>query len=268
VDRDQLAALLADLLARRAITSSEAGRILDLFDASELAPEDLPVAAPQQSGGWLVAFAALLLLLGGNTNKTLPANRRQGGANLLRNLFDREVQGLGQQVADGAIGVGEWQVGMQNTLAFYTRQMATVGAGTLPTGALQTSIEASLTEQWSFLQRFGAEILTRQTGGRPLSAAAIIARSRSYGGVAYSAYWHGEEEAQTGGQDGYVVYYQSRDDPLVCRYCLDAQQGGPYLPGTDYPRPGQVCIARGHCRCILRFAYEPGTFAELSGRAA
>jgi hypothetical protein len=268
VDRDQLSALLADLLARRAITSSEAARILDLFDAGQLVPEDLPVAAPQQSGGWLVAFAALLLLLGGNTNRTLTTNQRLRGANILRNVFDRQVRELGQQVADGAIGVGEWQTQMQNALAFYTRQMATVGAGTLPTAALQTSVEASLTEQWPFLQRFGTEILTRQTAERPMSAAAIVARSRSYGGVAYSAYWHGEEEAQVGGNDGFVVYYQSMDDPLVCSYCMDAEQRGPYLPGTNYPRPGQVCIARGHCRCILRFVYDPRTFAELSGRAA
>lgn len=266
MNREELVNLLADLVGRKAVTSDEASNLLDRFDAGDLAPEDLPAAAPpkEDSAGWLTGFALLLLMIGGNATKQLPALTRSRTAELLRGLYTQQVSLLSISISSGAIPLQTWQTGMQNALAQYTRQMLITGAGTMPDAAMIDVVEAALAEQWPFLERFGVEIVTRQEAGRAMSEALVFSRSRQYGGVAWAAYWRGEEDAQTDGQEGYIVYYESMDDPQVCRFCMEAQRRGPYLPGSGYPLPGQTCIAGGACRCRLLFEYDPVIFERMT----
>lgn len=268
--RDELTALLADLVRRRIITVDEAQSIISLYDSGEFVPSDLPQAdVPDRNGSeWLLALALVLLLTRGSSARRLSMAQRRLARGRLTQQAGVSLASLAQGVTGGGLTVTAWQGAMQQQIAAYTRQMLVAGSGTLPGVGLMRMAEARLAEQWSFLQRFAADIAARNAVGRPLTEQAIAARARLYLGAGWEMMWRGEEEAQTGGQVGYIVHYVSRDDPRTCGPCLDAQNRGPYAAGSDYPRPGSVCRGGGNCRCTLRFEYDLARWQELTGRRA
>lgn len=260
MSRDELAAVLADLVARKVLTEAEAVRIMALFDAGEFVPFDLPLV-PEDDDAWLLGFAALLLLTGDNATQPLSRAKRRQTQSRLRQGFNSQMQQLGQQVATGRIPISAWQQQVYQVTTTYTRQMAIAGAGTLPGAVTQQQVNALLASQWDFLVRFGLDMQARQAVERPLSVAQIAQRSRMYGGVGWAAYFMGQGEDAGWGD---VERWQSRDDGATCRICAGLH-GRHFLPGQG-PMPGIDCVAGGACRCQRVPEHNPQVYQRLTGQ--
>lgn len=255
MSRQELAAMLADLVRAKALTRAEADRVLANFDAGE-AIELAPVPEPDNND-WLAALALVLLLVRGNVRRRLPIQRRERARTLLRGRFDTLTAQLAGAVAAGAMPVQQWQASMQNGLAAYTRQMAVAGTGRLPSVATRRSIDARLAAQWPYLDRFAMTIAVRELADRPLSERAVASRARSYGAAAWGGYFVAQGE---NAQPGMVEQYITRDDRGTCRLCAPRHLQF-FLPGQG-PMPGQ-CL--GICRCVRVPVFAPEMYAELIG---
>lgn len=257
--RAELAAYLADFVAHRHLTASEATYLLDLYDSGQLTSADLP-QMPQRDNDWLAALLALLLLANVNDMRLapLPEYQRRRARATLRNGFEAETGRLARNVNTRSISSLTWLTAMWGAVEMYTRQMTIAGAGTMPSAQLQARIDETLTTQAARLQRFGLLIMLRDRVGRALSERLIAARARQYGGEGWGAWFaaHGEDAAW-----GYVEQWVSRDDQYVCRYCANLHRRY-FLPG-DGPMPGQGCY--GTCRCTRVSEYNPDVYARLIG---
>jgi hypothetical protein len=257
MSRNELAALLADLIRAKALTRAEADRVLARFDADE--PFDLAPVPESDNDDWLAALALVLLLVRGNARRRLPIQRRERARSLLRGRFDTLAATLAGGVAAGTIPVQVWQANMQTALAGYTRQMAVAGTGRLPALATRGAIDEQLAGQWPFLSRFALTIAARLDVDRPLSQAQIAARSRSYGAAGWGAFFLAQGE---GAGAGMVEQWISRDDRRTCRLCAPRHLQY-YLPATG-PQPGWDCL--GRCRCVRVAMFAPDIYAELTGQ--
>jgi len=255
--RAELVRQLNDLVRRKRITRAEADALLARYDAGE--PVELPAAPESSNGEWLAAFALLLLLVRGNPRRRLTPQMSQRARRLLRGNFDSAMRSLANQVAGGALTVPAWQAQMQNALSGYVRQMAVAGRGRLPSPAMVARIEARLADQWPYLNRFALEQMARGMAGRPLTAAQIASRSRTYGATGWGAYFEAQgEDAEA----GIVEQWISRDDRAVCRVCAPRHLQW-FLPGQG-PMPGLDCL--GACRCERVPQYNPDVYAQLTGQ--
>lgn len=212
-----------------------------------------PKPKPDHSKEWLIAWAALLLLLNAHTRGLTPAQQRRARL-LLRDKFGVDALRLAEAVIGGSITVAAWQAALAQASGDYARQMAVAGAGTLPSAEVQDAIETAIDAQQPFLEGFAAAIVA---GG--LSVAATAARSRLYGGVGYAAHW---QAAAANQGDFTIVFYEARDDGIVCGPCLGAERGSPYRAGSS-PLPGDVCLGGGYCRCTLRFEVNRAVWESL-----
>lgn len=206
---------------------------------------------------WIVALAIVLLLLNIKTVRPLTLTQQKRARVLLRAKFEADALRLAVAVAGGAIATARWKEQMQATIEEYARQMAAAGAGTLPDVATRAKVDARLQEQQPYLERFAGVV-----AAGVMSAIAIAARAKLYGGVGWGAYWTGAENAISR-QRGQIVYYTARDDRGTCGPCNAAQRTSPYRAGTNHPVPGSVCLGGGLCRCELRFEYNPTVYAQL-----
>jgi hypothetical protein len=256
MSRNELAALLADLIRAKALTRAEADRVLARFDAGE--PVDFAPAPEADNDDWLAALALVLLLTRGNVRRRLPAQRRGRARVLLRGRFDTLAAQLASGVAAGSISVQQWQANMQNALSIYTRQMAVAGTGRLPTVATRRAIDDQLAGQWPYLTRFALAIAARDLADRPMSERQIAARARSYGAVAWGAFFQAQGDHA---EPGMVEQYITRDDRRTCRLCAPRHLQY-YLPGQG-PMPGD-CL--GICRCVRVQVFAPDIYAELTGQ--
>lgn len=258
--RAEFAAILFDLVRRGAIAESDALTVLDRFDAGELT--DLPAMITQQQDNneWVLALVFVLALVGGSTVRTLSSAQKRRAQRLLRLRFEDTVSQLATGVTSGGL-VADWQRSMQTVITDYAQHMAVAGAGTLPRATVQSAVNAQLAGQWPYLTAFAVTLTVGRLVGNMLSEATIAARSTLYGATGWGAYWRGAEP------EGYgqIVYYDAVDDAGTCGPCTDAERGGPYLVGSNYPRPGEVCLGRGRCRCTLRFVYDPEVYKRLTG---
>lgn len=258
--RHELIVLLADLVQHKRLTEEEAARVLAAFDDGDL--DVLRTLPPAQSDehDWLAALVLLLLLMGGAANMRLSVSRRQRARRLLRSAFDATVGRLAAQVTAGALTVSAWQAQMQAATATYARQMATAGAGQLPSAATRQMVDERLAAQDGYLTRFGVTVAARQKVERPLSTENIAARSAQYGAVAWAAYWAAQ------GQDagnGVVEQWISRDDNHTCPQCA-GRNGQYFLPGQG-PMPGVDCDGGGHCRCERVQVVDMNIYQQLRG---
>lgn len=293
--RSHLLLLLADLLTRRLITTAEAASVLSAFalsaaegfEANTIA--DLPtMAAPSATNeDWLIALAVVLLLSRGNTGLRLSLARRKMARNTLRRGFELNATALASSLTTPN-AVPAWQEAFANTISQYTRQMTVAGAGTLPSGTVRSAVDAQLTRQWPFLQRFSFQMVVGQMLGRAMSEASVAGRSKLYGGPGWAGFWLGAEEAAIRPEGasrqarrplsvsepaelaepkpGMIIHYEARDDAGNCGPCHGAAINGPYIAGESHPVPGSVCLGGGRCRCSLRFEYNPAEYARLTGR--
>lgn len=260
--RADLLLRLAGLLARKAINEAEAARVLDLFDAGEFVPSDLPPVQEDTRNEWLLGLAIVLLLTRGNTSRPLSPAKRTFARNTLRRGFEADMQRLANAVASGKIPLDEWQSEMQDAISRYTRQMAVAGAGTLPVASTQAIVEAQLAEQWPFLRGFALTLTAKRlVEGKPLSVAAIANRAKLYGGAAWGSFFLGQGD---GAGYGIVDQWISRDDRHVCSRC--APRHLQYFRMGESPYPGWDCL--GSCRCERRPVYAPEMYAKLTGQKA
>lgn len=260
MSRDELTALLADLVARNALRADEAAAFISLWDADEADPLDLPAADEESGDGWLVALAVLLLLGGVNANGRIAGPQRLRARDALRRAFEAETTVLARRMA-GGLAAGPWLRQLSAAIASYARQMAVAGAGRLPSVATRAAVEAVLARQVDFRRRFATLAAVREAVGRPLSEAALAARTRLYGAAGWGAFFlaRGEDAG-----DGMVEMWVTHDDERVCVNCAP-RDGRYFLPGQP-PFPGWDCL--GQCRCERVPEYNPVIHAELMRRVA
>lgn len=270
MQRSELAAILTDLVRRKAITLAEARETLRRFDAGQLPSLPLGEATDndEQSGAgrWTVALLLVLLLANGHTvNRPLTDRQRTRTRKTLRTRFEDTAGNLAASVATGQLAIAQWQREMQKALGAYTRQMAVAGAGKQVGAQTQITIDAKLKTQWPFLRGFATQILARQMGddseafpARPMSEQWIAARSRKYGGTGWGAFFVGQGSVA---EPGVVDVWLTRDDPLVCPVCAPRHQVY-FLPGVG-PYPGWDCL--GDCRCERVPELIPDVYADLRG---
>lgn len=266
--RRELAAILSDLVRRKAITLAEARAVLARFDRGQLDSLPLSEDTDEQEQGdfrnfhrWTIAYLLVLLLVNGNTlQRPLSTLQRTRARKELRSNFEGRMSVLAGSVASGQLPIGQWQTEMRKSIAGYARQMASAGAGQLTGVDVQNRIDAHLKLQWPYLRGFATQILARQIGERPMSEAWIAARARKYGGTGWSAYFAGQGSVAT---PGYVDVWLSRDDPHVCFLCSPRHQTY-FLPSVG-PYPGDPFACLGECRCVREPEYIPNIYADLVG---
>lgn len=205
------------------------------------------------SNEWLIAFVLLLLLLGANANRPLTLAQRKRAQKLLRSKFENDTRRLALGVKNGSVSVAKWQAEMQQSIDDYARQMAVAGAGALPSVEVQAAVKQKLDEQRPFLDRFAKVVAVGA-----LSALAIAARSKLYGGVGWGTYAMARGSSA---EPGWVERWVTRDDNAVCRNCAP-RHGQFFLPGQG-PMPGWDCL--GSCRCERILEYRPETYRRLTG---
>ena len=262
--RPEFVALLAMLVRQRQITQAQSDAALDLFDSGDLTPDrlPLPVAEAMPSDDSMKEALLLLLLLLGDSDMTrllqgrpVPLLRRQRVRDDLRLRFESEAQRLARSLP--AAGVQGWHRAMRRAARDTLLGGYIVGLGRMPNGAEATRIADAVRSQMAHLYRFAGTLAVIE-----MSAAAIVNRAIQYNGRLIEWFQRGVEGADT--TSGYVYDYIDRDDAKVCPACRDAGANGPYLP-NEGPMPGQVCYARGRCRCERRRRYAPEEYARLMG---
>lgn len=286
-------AALIDALLRAALVSGSDERTLALLGARMR----LTVAAQEATGAlleeWLQDGAQRLLegraggggLLpprgGGALGQAADDARRRTGRILdglpqrRRDRLARDFVGIFGDEADRRTarllfsdrytdGMRRWQVAAREMMRDDLMALAAMGQRRPLSADDLNRLGRVWRRQQAHLQRFAEEIAAREALGRPMTEKQIAARLRQYAGAGYSEYWRGMVQ-QYVGRFGYVVVYNSVDDGGTCSRCREAEDGGPYLPGTSHPLPGgDTCLGRGHCRCWLRIVFDMAAYERLT----
>ena len=249
--RDEFLAFLARLVMDDEIDEEEAADMLRRFDAGRLRLD--PPLPPERMNVEASAAAMALALL---------AAGRRGGRIFeeLRAEYDAEVRRLAEQQARGRLTVAAWQALLWDAVQGHTLAQAVAGGGR-PDAATLAAIRQDLTTQGGYLSRFADVVARGVMVGAALSVAAVAARSIQYGAAGWA--WHFKAREQ-GFARGYVIDYVAKDDERTCTPCLEAEEGGPYLPGEG-PQPGEVCEGGGNCRCERVERYDLAAWRELAG---
>lgn len=277
MNRDEFIALLSRLVSDGEISEADAMDLLLQFDAGTL-PDSwalpLPVAEAIRQGHddktTEAALLALLLLLSQNGQemrlRPFSPLLSEQLTSAIQDAFQARVDALAGQLARREIQLLQWQGQMMTEIESHVAQQMYLGNGraALSTAQLQR-LDRIVREQSAFLQRFADHIAMRAGQGRPWREEYVASRARQYGGVGRAEFFRAIEGRDT--DAAIVVDYISRDDKFVCGPCLQAEDEGPYLPGTG-PYPGEVCLGRDRCRCVRRRRYNPAAYARLTGQNA
>jgi hypothetical protein len=281
VSRQQLIALLANLVFKGHLTPTEARLIVAAYDRGDLPEIEKLVALDQEQTDerWKLALLAVLLLVGGSIARPLTTSERLRARRLLPLRFEESTATLAAQVANGGISLARWQPALYAAQAGYAMQMTTGGYGAMPPLGLRDVVDAGIKAQIPFIERFGLQILAQRLIGARMSAAVIAGRSALYGGLGWGSWFKGNEERvlrpqapgivprRADASTGWVVYYRARDDNRTCGPCHEAAAKGPYLP-LEGPFPGDVCKGRGRCRCTRETVYDLQAWQILTGIVA
>jgi hypothetical protein len=264
--RDELINWLSRLVMDGIITEEEAAQILDAFDRDEdLDLWGIPIPPPlalEMPGQFdFVEYVAVLSVAQAASMRRGVRPVYPSSPDAMMDSFERDARRLAQLVYERSIDVAEWQRRMRRLITEYTVGQVVMG-GRLQamTPALQQRLQRELRLQFAYLSRFADEVAL----GR-LSEARIGARGTQYGGYGRGEFYR-ERESSDVGQFGMVVDYLSQDDPNTCVPCYEAQENGPYLPGSG-PFPGQVCLGAGSCRCERVIRYDPSSYSLLTRRS-
>lgn len=161
----------------------------------------------------------------------------------LQKQYEARVANLGKSVADGTISVRQWQNAMNTATAQYLIRQQVLGAGTTRIDAeTLTRLNAEVRRQQAFISRFADQIGARVAVDRPMSAAQVSSRARSYSGAGRAFGARAQERSTPGERWQYIAV----DDDGTCDPCMDAE--GIY-DGDSGPYPGEICEGRGNCRC-------------------
>lgn len=209
MDEQELRQLLDLLVIRGTITTEEAEDFLERYLAGQVSIDDLPLPGDEADEAGV-----------GDRVYPEPSNAQE--LSDLRDFVEREIQLL---VASNP-----------PTSELHAELISIITAYNIATGA---SIEG---DSFDYLYLFMGSVALGL-----YSLAQIAARANSYLGDGWGAFFRGEEANLS--PNFWVVDYIARDDPITCTPCIQAQLGGPYLPGEG-PFPGEVCFGRGACRCI------------------
>lgn len=191
------------------------------------------------SNEWLILWAMLLLLLRLNNVRTLTLRHRTRARDLLRVRFEENVARYAGLVSSGQWSVSQWQEAVAREIGEYTRAMAIAGVGALPNSEIQRMALQEIERQMPFLNDFATTIAAGE-----LSAAAIAARTRLYGGAAWAMFFMAQGSLA---EEGIVEVWRAKDDGRTCQACASLN-GRYFLPGQP-PFPGSTCYGRGNCRC-------------------
>ena len=195
----------------------------------------------------------------------LSATQRQTLSDRAQDAFERDMQALSTRL-EATGDLKRWQRDAGARVLQHMAEQRALGAGRLlrpPDLAMMTQ-EAQ--RQTAYLSRFADETAVKALQGNPPSAAYVANRAAQYGGVGRAAFYDAQQATEAG-RPGMVVEYRAVDDDRTCIKCIDAEDGGPYLPGAA-PLPGSVCLGRSRCRCKLEYRYDPAAWQRLVGRAA
>lgn len=188
----------------------------------------------------------------------------------LRNHFRGDYEATMNKLAKGVSSGGDvraWHREMARENRAYIARMMTAGAGRALAEEEINEVNRLALNQGRFLKGFADSVSARRILGIDYSEKYIAARSRSYGGVGWAAWFKGNESVEGQG-DGKVIKYIAVDDPRTCSPCHNAEIAGPYLPGASgIPYPGEVCLGHGHCRCRHEIVYDMDAWRELKGLA-
>jgi hypothetical protein len=265
-----------------AITPAQAEALLEQYDAGEIPILTWPNAlTPAEQGiDDRIVLAALLFLAVGMgipsadpaTVVGLPAQARRlqrngqiALAEALQSAYDRDVARLAERYLSGQITLPIWQSQMGDAVRRHLIAQSAAGRGRLDLEEL-TRLQQLSREEIAYLSRFADTLAHATVMGNGWSRDRIIRRAQSYAGTARGEFWRGLEAAEIEEDPddlaGYVVDYESQDDPRTCGPCLDAEMGSPYRPGFG-PFPGQVCLGGDLCRCTRTLRWDPDAYAAL-----
>lgn len=254
--REEFLAYLERLVMDDEIDEDEAADMLRDFDAgrlSQLLSSSAPLPPSRMNVDLSAAMLALALLVAREAGAGETARTR------LRDDFDADARRLADAMARGKLKVADWQQLLWDTVQLHTLAQAVGGAGRTLSAEQVTALRDELTKQGGYLSRFADVVAKGVITGAALGAAAIAARSIQYG----AAGWAWSFKARPDPGRGLVEHYVSKDDPATCQPCLDAQDGGPYLPGAG-PMPGEVCEGGRNCRCERVPDYDMDAWRSLT----
>lgn len=227
-------------------------RVITPDEAAKLYRSGVPAAAalPSPSGVLPLDKAMVNRALGGQWAGVQTTARRNTSVaerkvfrDRLQANFDKQVRSLAGSLAAGKLTPAQWHVRMRDAVTNHQIRQHIIGkGGGVPLPSEAAALNIRLQTQQQFLQRYAESVAAKAAAGRPFSEAALANRSALYGGEGQAEWWRA-----AAGKNG--VRYIARDDGGTCGPCLRAE--GVYAPGVDHPYPGQVCLGRSRCRCVL-----------------
>lgn len=264
MDRDELLNRLALLFDEGKLALEEAQELLRQYDAGMLNEADLPLTRAEER---LIMLMALNLV---NQSAYLAQARRRirgttGAVRIrlgLSDLFEEAMRPVSGILTNMDPDIRRWHDSMGRVIRDNAYSMAEAALGRRLFETEANRIRDSLSSQFGYLERFADEIAFRRLIGRPMSEAQIYDRSRQYAGFAVGLFYRLREEPFRR-QRGYVAKYIPVDDGGTCRPCHDAGVEMYYLPGEG-PMPGEVCVARGKCRCRRIIEFNIAVYERLT----
>lgn len=254
MSRDEFLQFLARSVADGLLTEADAVDLLRQFDAGTLEmSQGLPLTPAQTNQGDALASALTVLAA-----LALSGDRAREA---LRDRYEVDVQVYAERLAAGAITLAEWQAAMGMAVRTHLYAQALAGGDRTLTPEEGAAIEAEAALQMAYLSRFADGVAVALLLGVVVTVGYLVNRAIQYAGAGW-AWWFRASERE--GQRGVVVDYVARDDDRTCGPCLEAEDGGPYLPGTG-PMPGQVCRGRGRCRCVRVERVDLAAWRRLTG---
>jgi hypothetical protein len=276
MNRQEFINLLSRLVADKELTEEQAKALVAQFDNGTLPDEwQLPLPADKAIRGRkeeneAVAVMLLLLLLSRHQTMLRPGMSyytAERMASQVQDAFAMRALAYAGLLVNGEHDLSDWHADMLDAIEQHIIQHMMLGNGQASLSKeQQAELDTIMLEQSAFLSRFADHnALTVGLGGA-LLVALLASRSELYGGVGRGSFFRSLEAAGVARGDlgdGWVLEFLAVDDKSTCSPCLNAQ--GFYLPGTDHPRPGIICLGRARCRCQLIPRYLPNEYARLTG---
>jgi len=260
--REELLNRLALLEFEGKISLAEAQQILAQFDAGTLNEADLPMTREEENRLLLLSFLAISAgAFVADVRQRLRRVRGQQRRFVVIDIFEEQLEPLGGFFARTDPDIALWHQNMATVIRDNAFAMGEAALGRRLFEAEADQVRQALRAQYGYLERFADEIAFRKLVGRPMSEAAIFDRSRQYGGFAIGMFYR-FAEARFARLPGYVARYIPIDDGGTCVPCHEAGRIEYYLP-TEGPMPGEVCVAKGKCRCERIIEFNPAIYRTL-----
>ena len=251
--REELIARLELLVREDKLSILEARSIVRRFDNGHFDERELPLTREEEQ-----RQLETVLTVGSIAAYLLSVRRRKPrgieGRFTVVAHYERTILPLSDIPVRAKPDIREWHQRMRESILSNALAQAEAGLGRVLTPREASQVGDLLGRQDAYLERFADEIAFRRLSGRPMSAKAIFDRSRQYGGFAIGLFFRMQEQ-RFDGLRGWISEYIPVDDPATCRPCHEAGIQGPYLP-TQGPFPGEVCVAKGKCRCRRELHYD------------